>query len=143
MMDKEPDTMCMILIWVLFQRKSSLKTACEIRNRKRNIKDSDGDIKTSGKKYNWKNLLANILVCEECGASFRRRTERGKVVYRCATRMDKGREACENSPTIEESWIKEELAKRVCDGEYKEEKVRKMVYEIRVGKDRVLKIEIK
>lgn len=87
--------------------------------------------------------MANILVCEECGASFRRRTERGKVVYRCATRMDKGREVCENSPTIEESWIKEELAKRVCDGEYMEEKVRKRVYEIRVGKDRVLKIEIK
>ena len=41
------------------------------------------------------------------------------------------------------SWIKEELAKRVCDGEYMEEKVRKRVYEIRVGKDRVLKIEIK
>ncbi len=127
----------------IISKEKFFETACEIRNRKRNIKNNDGDIKTSGKKYNGQNLLANILVCEECGASFRRRTERGKVVYRCATRMDKGREACENSPTIEESWIKEELAKRVCGGEYIEEKVRKRVYEIRVGKDRVLKIEIK
>jgi len=57
----------------------------------------------------FKNLLANILICGECGASFKRRTER-------ATRMDKGREACENSPTIEETRIKEELRKG--DGEY-------------------------
>ncbi|MBR0599770.1 zinc ribbon domain-containing protein [Sinanaerobacter chloroacetimidivorans] len=94
----------------IISKEKFFETVCEIRNRKRNINNSDGDIKTSGKKYNGQNLLANILVCEECGASFRRRIERGKVVYRCATRMDKGREACENSPTIEESWIKEELA---------------------------------
>jgi site-specific DNA recombinase len=42
--------------------------------------------------------------------------------YRCATRMDKGSEACGCSPTIEEVWIKEELGKRVCVGEYEEEK---------------------
>jgi hypothetical protein len=54
--------------------------------------------------------------------------------------MDTGREACEYSPTIEEAWIKEELGKRVCDGEYTEEKVRKMVDEVKVGKDSALKI---
>lgn len=127
----------------IISKEKFFETACEIKNRKRSIKNSDGDIETRGKKYNGQNLLANILVCEECGASFRRRTERGKVVYRCATRMDKGREACVNSPTIEEDWIKEELAKRVCDGEYVAEKVRKLVEEVRVGKDRMLKIERK
>lgn len=127
----------------IISKEKFFETACEIRNRKRNIKNSDGDIKTSGKKYNGQNLLANLLVCEECGASFRRRTERGKVVYRCATRMDKGREACGSSPTIEENWIKEELGKRICDGEYVEEKVRKIADEIRIGKDGGLKIERK
>lgn len=127
----------------IISKEKFFETACEIRNRKRNIKNNDGDIKTSGKKYNGQNLLANILVCEECGASFRRRTERGKVVYRCATRMDKGREACGSSPTIEENWIKEELGKRICDGEYVEEKVRKIADEIRIGKDGALKIERK
>jgi hypothetical protein len=57
--------------------------------------------------------------------------------------MDKGREACVNSPTIEENWIKEELATMVCDGKYTEEKVRKIVDEVRVGKYRRLKIESK
>ena len=125
----------------IISKEKFFKTACEIKNRKRTIKNIDGNIETSGKKYNGQNLLANLLVCEECGASFRRRTERGKVVYRCATRMDKGREACECSPTIEETWIKEELRKRICDGEYEEEKVRRMVLEVRVGKDKVLRIE--
>ncbi len=127
----------------IVSKEKFFKTACEIKHRKRTIKNSDGIIETSGKKYNGQNLLANILVCEECGASFRRRTERWKVVYRCATRMDKGRKACECSPTIEENWIKEELRKRICDGEYEEEKVRKMVQEVRVGKDKVLRIKRK
>lgn len=127
----------------IISKEKFFETACEIRNRKTSIKNSDGDIKTSGKKYNGQNLLANLLVCEECGASFRRRTERGKVVYRCATRMDKGREACGSSPTIEENWIKEELGKKICDGEYVEEKVRKIADEIRIGKDGALKIERK
>jgi site-specific DNA recombinase len=127
----------------IISKEKFFKTACEIKHRKRSIKNSDGNKETSGKKYNGQNLLANILVCEECGASFRRRTEQGKVVYRCATRMDKGREACGCSPSIEENWIKEELRKRICDGEYEEEKVRKMVQEVRVGKDKVLRIERK
>jgi site-specific DNA recombinase len=127
----------------IISKEKFFKTACEIKHRKRTIKNSDRNIETSEKKYNGQNLLANILVCDECGASFRRRTERGKVVYRCATRMDKGREACGCSHTIEENWIKEELRKRICDGEYEEEKLRKMVQEVRVGKDKVLRIERK
>ena len=50
--------------------------------------------------------LTNTLKCEYCGANYRRRTERGKVVYRCATRMDKGRDACPNSKTHVESDFK-------------------------------------
>ena len=127
----------------IISKEKFYETACEIKYRKRSIKNSDGDIETSGKKYNGQNLLTNILICEDCGASFRRRIERGKVVYRCSTRMDKGREACGSSPTIEENWIKEELGKRICDGEYVDEKVRKIVDVIRIGKDRALKIERK
>ncbi len=66
----------------IISKEKFFETACEIKHIKRAIKNSDGNIETSGKKYNGQNLLANILVCEECGASFRRRTERGKVVFR-------------------------------------------------------------
>lgn len=44
-------------------------------------------------KYNSKYILGNLLVCGDCGASYRRRTERGKVVWRCATRIEQGKEA--------------------------------------------------
>lgn len=54
------------------------------------------------------NVLGNVLVCGECGASFRRRTQREKDVYRCATRMEKGKVACDKSPTIEETWLKKQ-----------------------------------
>jgi site-specific DNA recombinase len=61
----------------IISKERFFETACEIEHRKRNTKSIDGSIEKSGKKYNGQNLLANILVCEECGASFRRRTERG------------------------------------------------------------------
>jgi len=127
----------------IISKEKFFETVCEIENRKRTIKNSDGNIDTRGKKYNGQNLLANLLVCEECGAFFRRRTERGKVVYRCAKRMEMGRVACGSSPTIEENWIKEELGRRICDGEYSENIVRMKVEKIKIEKNRVLKIEKK
>ena len=63
------------------------------------VRNDDGTVEIR-KKYNGQNVLGNLLVCEECGVSFRRRTERDKVVYRCAARIEKGREACMNSHTI-------------------------------------------
>ena len=84
------------------------------------------------KKYNAQNVLANVLVCGECGASFRRRTERGKVVYRCATRMEKGKAACDKSPTLQETWVKDELGKRVCESTYDESVIRAKVDVVKV-----------
>ena len=101
----------------------------------------------SGEGYLWLvftgNVLGNILECEECGATYRRRTERGKVVYRCATRIEKGREACTESPTIGEERIKEEMGKRICGGEYDENVIRKKVDRVLVGRDGKLKILFK
>ena len=75
----------------------------------------DGKIESSGNKYNGKYLLGNLLVCGDCGASYRRRTERGKVVWRCVTRMEKGKETCANSPTLNEEWIKKVISETVCE----------------------------
>ena len=87
----------------------------------------DGKMIKMNRKYNPQNVLGNILECEECGATYRRRTERGKVVYRCATRIEKGREACKQSLTVGEEWIKEELRHRICGGEYDDEVIRKKI----------------
>ncbi len=70
-------------------------------------------------------------MCGDCGASYRRRTERGKVVWRCATRIEKGKESCSDSPTIDEKWIQNVLREQTCEnGVYNEEVVRNKVNQI-------------
>lgn len=118
-----------------------MKAVCEMNSRRRVVKYDDGTVE-SRKKYNGQNLLGNLLVCGECGASFRRRTERGKVVYRCATRIEKGRKACMESPTIEEEGIRTELGKRVCEGKYDEGKIRERVDKIKVLNNGKIRIEL-
>lgn len=100
----------------------------EMNKRARFVSKEDGTIETSGSKYNGKYLLGNLFVCGDCGASYRRRTERGKVVWRCATRIEKGKEACINSPTLDEEWIKKVLGETVCEnGAYDESVIRDKV----------------
>lgn len=50
-----------------------------------------------------KYLLGNLLVCGDCSASYRRRTERGKVVWRCATRIKKAKRHA-HTPRL---WMKD------------------------------------
>lgn len=124
----------------IISKEKFLEVACEMTKRKSMTVDVDGQTVKKNRKYNAQNVLGNILECEECGATYRRRTERGKVVYRCATRIEKGREACTESPTIGEEWIKVELVSRVCGGEYDEKVIRKTVDRVLVAKDGKLKI---
>lgn len=100
--------------------------------RSRLIHHEDGTVSPSDSKYNGKYILGNLLVCGDCGASYRRRTERGKVVWRCATRIEKGKEACSDSPTIKEEWIKETLADTLAGGVYDEVIIRDRVERISV-----------
>lgn len=73
----------------IISKEKFLEVACEMNRRKNITIDSEGQMIKKSKKYNPNNVLGNILECEMCGATFRRRTERGKIVYRCATRMEK------------------------------------------------------
>ena len=104
----------------------------EMAKRSRAINNSDGTVSQSGSKYNGKHLLGNLLVCGNCGASYRRRTERGKVVWRCATRIEKGKDKCPVSPTIHEEWIKEKIADIVCGELYDEKVIRVRIEQISV-----------
>ncbi len=104
----------------------------EMAKRSRTVRKEDGSVEANG-KYNGKYLLGNLLVCGDCGTSYRRRTERGKVIWRCATRIEKGKEACTNSPTLDEEWIKKILGKMFCEGSsYDEGIVRNNVDRIQV-----------
>ena len=105
----------------------------EMDKRARLVVKDDGTIEASGSKYNGKYLLGNLLVCGNCGASYRRRTERGKVVWRCATRIEKGKDACPHSPTLVESWIQNALGEAICQNRaYDESKIRNEVDKIQV-----------
>lgn len=99
----------------------------EMDKRSRLIYKEDGTVESRERKYNGKYILGNLLVCGYCGASYRRRTERGKIVWRCGTRIEKGKELCANSPTLNEEWIKGILGETVCDDCYFEEIVRNRV----------------
>ena len=105
----------------------------EMARRARLVYKDDGTVKTSGSKYNGKYLLGNLLVCGDCGASYRRRTERDKVVWRCATRIEKGKDACAHSPTLDEGWVQDVLSKAICQGgAYDESIIRNEVDKIQV-----------
>ncbi len=111
----------------------------EMARRGRLVHKEDGTVEPSRSKYNGKYLLGNLLVCGDCGASYRRRTERGKVVWRCATRVEKGTGACSNSPTLAEDLIKDCLGEAVCEhGIYEEAFVRNSIEKILVFKEYIL-----
>lgn len=105
--------------------------------RKRIIHNDDGSTVISKKAYNGKYLFSNLLVCGHCRASYRRRTERGKVVWRCATRIEKGKAACNDSVTVNEEKLNAVLANAICDGCYDENKVKDFASCIKVYADRL------
>lgn len=103
----------------------------EMSRRARLIRKEDGTVESSTSKYNGKYLLGNLLVCGDCSASYRRRTERGKVVWRCATRIEKGKDICSHSPTVDEKWVQNVLGEKICNsGVYDEEVVRNRVDQV-------------
>ncbi|MCI8705029.1 MAG: recombinase family protein [Anaerotignum sp.] len=108
----------------------------EMKKRARSVIDGEGYHKIRNQRYNKKNLLGNLLECAVCGAAYRRRTERGKVVYRCATRIEKGRDCCKESVTLKEDDVKRFLQENVCSGDgYDEKIIRKFVLRLIVSKD--------
>ena len=110
----------------------------EMLNRARLLRTADGNQISSGNRYSSKYLLSNLLVCGDCGGEFRRRTERGKIVWRCGRRMEKGKAECKNSPTLNDQYVRDMLAKVVCNGEYDENVVKDRVKRIDVYKKRLI-----
>ncbi len=104
----------------------------EMKRRERIVRNDDGSIEASKSKFNCKYILGNLLVCRDCGASYRIRTERGKVLWRCATRIEKGKNECALSPTVNEEWLKEQLSELICHGTYDESVVKNKVDRIEV-----------
>lgn len=77
----------------------------EMFRRARLVINEDGTQEFTGNRYSSKYVLSNLLVCGNCGSGYRRRTERGKVMWRCGTRMEKGKETCKHSPTLNDQQM--------------------------------------
>lgn len=73
--------------------------------------------KTAQGVYSSKYALTGIMVCEECGAHYRRTTwaKKGKkvIVWRCINRLEHGTERCHESPTLKEEVVQEAIMRRL------------------------------
>ena len=69
--------------------------------------------KTAQGVYSSKYALTGIMVCNECGAHYRRTTwaKNGKkvIVWRCINRLEYGTKRCHESPTLKEEVIQEAI----------------------------------
>ena len=106
--------------------------------RVRLVLDEKGEKSNIGNRYSSKYLFSNLLVCGNCGAGFRRRTERGKIVWRCGTRMEKGKMVCGCSPTLQDEKMKRILAVAVCGGVYDENIVKNKVKRVDVYEKQII-----
>jgi DNA invertase Pin-like site-specific DNA recombinase len=68
--------------------------------------DESGKAIRKSNKYTSNNHVSGKVICGECGRSYRRITRHDSViVWRCANRVEHGRNICKNSPTIKEAEL--------------------------------------
>jgi len=114
------------------------KVQNEMFHRARVVFDEEREQISTGNRYSSKYLLGNLLKCENCGASYYPRTERGKIVWRCGKRMEKGKEVCGHSPTLQDDEIKRLLGKAICDGSYSEVTIKDKIKRIDVYEKQII-----
>jgi len=79
------------------------------KDRRSRIDQNTGKRKAA--RYDSRNVLSGLLVCAECGRSYRRvQRASGEIVWRCANRVEHGNRICKSSPTVTE----EEAIRFVC-----------------------------
>lgn len=65
-------------------------------------------------RYNSQSVLSSLLTCGECGRNYRRITRSSaEVVWRCANRVEHGKQFCKHSPSIPEQQIKDAICARL------------------------------
>jgi hypothetical protein len=85
------------------------------RGGKRRVREKG--VKTEQGKYSGTYALTELLFCGECGTPYRRCTwsknGKKKVVWRCVSRLDHGKQYCKGSPTLEEDVLQEAILEAV------------------------------
>ena len=103
----------------------------------------DGDTnQRKATRYNSQSVLSGLLVCGECGRNYRRITRpSGKVVWRCANRVEHGKRFCKHSLSIPEQQIKDAICKKIGMSVFDEQAAKKHIDFITIRPDGELEIE--
>ena len=103
---------------------------------------SDGSTQRKTTRYSSQNVLSGLLVCAECGSNYRRITRpNGEVVWRCADRVEKGKQSiCKYSPAITDDYIKDLICKELGLSVFDEQVVHSKILQISIVSDREIDI---
>lgn len=92
----------------------------ELARRNAGKSPSKKNAPTGKTSYASKYALSERLVCGECGTLYRRCTwtQKGekRVVWRCVSRLDYGKQYCQNSPSLHEDRLQEAILNSVYEG---------------------------
>ena len=100
--------------------------------------------KRKAARYSSQSVLSGLLVCEECGCNYRRITRpSGEVVWRCASRVEHGKQFCKSSPTITEQEVITAICRAMRMTEFDKNVVRNQIEKIVVGESGTLNIEMR
>ncbi|MEN6470140.1 MAG: recombinase family protein [Clostridiaceae bacterium] len=90
--------------------------------------------KRKATRYSSEHELSGRLVCAECGANYRRITRpSGEVVWRCANRVEQGKEFCRNASAVSEADVKSAICRELCMDQYDVHIVKEKIQSIIVG----------
>lgn len=111
-------------LFVAAQFEKDSRTNIQINN--------DGSIQRKTTRYSSQNILSGLLVCAECGSNYRRITRpSGEVVWRCANRVERGKQSmCKCSPTITDIDIKALICRELELPKFDEKTVQKKLSQV-------------
>lgn len=77
-----------------------------------NLEITESGSQRKATKCNSGNVLSGLLICGECGSPYRRITRSGgKIVWRCANRVEHEKAYCKDSVTVTNAAVKEFLCR--------------------------------
>lgn len=115
--------------------------------RRSNVVETEKGTQRKTTKYHSSHVLSGLLICQECGSPYRRitrHTKNGKeIVWRCANRVEHGKEICKHSPTISDEAVKKFVSHALSMTEFNEQEVRETIQSILVKSDATLSVEFR
>lgn len=106
--------------------------AVQVEKGNRSNLDEDSN-KRKITRYSSQNALSGLLVCAECGANYRRITKpSGEVVWRCANKVEHGKQICNNAPSLMEKELRQDICRILLISEFNAEFVKENIESIHI-----------